>query len=563
MKHNLPVNDRQTEIPIGVTLVSKTDLKGIITYANEAFVEASGYTLQELLGHSHNIVRHPDMPAAAFADMWRNLHSGRPWQGLVKNRCKDGGYYWVDACVVPIQRQDHIIGYMSVRKRALPADIAAAQTLYARVATSTHLPPPQRLPAWLGIRTGMRAGSLFVACLMLAGGVLGIGGLKLADAAFTRLYHTQLTPLSIVGQVESRLSDSRSIMLEMRLAREEGGQDRLLTSLDQHMSQLQANRDEMQSLLAQLTRHTDATAHGNAALNAALDRYTADGLHPVQDAAARHDMPLVDQLIRQRVLPLEQDASAIARTLRESLVTAAHTEYTNTLERNARIRHTAMVGILLGLLLVGLVGRMFIRGIVDPLNTAIQRLNRIAQGDLQGPIDLSGSGETGQLNHAAAVMQLHLKVMIDEIALAARRIHHHCAALNIALYEVTEHSEEQHERVHAAIRALDTAMTETNDLSERAELLLQRVISPAEGADDGALEDAARELATATRLAAFGAEEVASTMHQVAELIVENRGEAQRAWRASEELKRTAGELNHLVDYFETPTVSTRSGSIV
>jgi methyl-accepting chemotaxis protein len=137
---------------------------------------------------------------------------------------------------------------------------------------------------------------------------------------------------------------------------------------------------------------------------------------------------------------------------------AARTAYDDTLDRNARIRHFAIAGIVFGLLVVALVGHMFIRGIVNPLNASIRRLNRIAQGDLQGEIDLSGTGESGQLNHAAAVMQLHLKVMIDEIALAARRIHRHCATLNIALYEVTEHSEEQHDRVYSAIRSLDAAV---------------------------------------------------------------------------------------------------------
>ena len=78
MKQNLPVTSRHTDIPPGITLVSKTDLKGVITYANEAFVNASGYALDELLGHSHNIVRHPDMPCAAFEDMWHTLKSGKP-----------------------------------------------------------------------------------------------------------------------------------------------------------------------------------------------------------------------------------------------------------------------------------------------------------------------------------------------------------------------------------------------------------------------------------------------------------------------------------------------------
>lgn len=134
-------------------------------------------------------------------------------------------------------------------------------------------------------------------------------------------------------------------------------------------------------------------------------------------------------------------ASLAAQALRQSLADAAQQEFTQTLERNARIRSFALFGIIAGLLMVAAVGHLFIRGIVNPLNASIRRLNRIAEGDLQGAINLSGTGETAQLNHAATVMQLHLKVMLDEIALAARRIHRHCQTLNAALYEVTEHSE--------------------------------------------------------------------------------------------------------------------------
>ena len=543
MKKNLPVTSRQTEIPPGVTLVSKTDLKGRITYANEAFVEVSGYALDELLNQSHNIVRHPDMPPAAFADMWRTLQQGKPWRGIVKNRCKDGGYYWVDACVVPVKRHDQVTGYMSVRKHAPPDAIAAAQALYHDMAAG-RAKPGLRLPAWLGIRSGMRLGTLFVALLMLVGGVLGIGGLKLADDALHQLYHRQLGPVAAIGKITARLGESRATMLEIRLARQRTGQDEALAH---QIARLRAHRDEVQALLGQLAVDSGQAPQQTQRLAAALTHYTDEGLQRVEMAAAFDDPEQIDELIRQRVLPLEHAASAAASELRDALDTAARTAYEETLARNARIRAIAIAGILCGLLAVVLAGHMFIRGIVDPLNASIRRLNRIAQGDLQGEIDLSGTGESGQLNHAAAVMQLHLKVMLDEIALAARRIQRHCTTLNTVLYSVTEHSEAQHDRVYAAIRALDAAVAETSDLSERAERLLH--LASAEGAAP-ALADETRELATATRLAAFGAEEVAGAMHQVADLIVENRGEAQRAWQASEELKHVASELNGLVDFF-------------
>jgi len=103
-----------------IPIVTKTDLKGRITYANPAFVEISGFTLEELLGQPHNVVRHPDMPRDAFKDLWDTARRDEPWKGLVKNRCKDGGYYWVDAYVTPLTQNGEKIGYMSVRSK--PSD---------------------------------------------------------------------------------------------------------------------------------------------------------------------------------------------------------------------------------------------------------------------------------------------------------------------------------------------------------------------------------------------------------------------------------------------------------
>jgi aerotaxis receptor len=544
MKKNLPVTTQQVDIAPGITLVSKTDLKGIITYANEAFINVSGFALEELQGHSHNIVRHPDMPPAVFEGMWKVLHSGKPWQGLVKNRCKNGDFYWVDACVVPVRRNAQTIGYMSVRKRAEPAAIAHAQALYQQI-TLRGMPPTWKLPPWLGIRFGMRAGTVFVALLMLAGGALGIGGLKLADAAFTRLYHQQFEPAIAVGQIEARLSTIRASVLEVQQERQTD-----ISAPQQafaHVQQLQNYYDDIADLFSTLNRAMPAESAATQSLTQALQHYTAESqaLIATQSKAAK-DSATLPLSVQQQLLALEHNASLAAQALRQSLADAAQQEFTQTLARNARIRTFALFGIIAGLLMVAAVGHLFIRGIVNPLNASIRRLNRIAEGDLQGAINLSGTGETAQLNHAATVMQLHLKVMLDEIALAARRIHHHCQTLNAALYEVTEHSEAQHDQVYCAIRALDAAVSETSDLSTRAERLLALASQ-----QHSALAGETRELATATRLTAFGAEEAADSMRQVAALIVENRGEAQQAWRASEELMHTARELNHLVAFFE------------
>jgi len=132
MRTNLPVTQREYEFPAGETLLSATDTQSYIRYANAAFVRISGFTSEELLGQPHNIVRHPDMPPEAFADMWRTLKEGVSWTALVKNRRKNGDHYWVRANSAPMRRNGQVVGYLSVRTPPTREEIDAAEALYKR-----------------------------------------------------------------------------------------------------------------------------------------------------------------------------------------------------------------------------------------------------------------------------------------------------------------------------------------------------------------------------------------------------------------------------------------------
>jgi aerotaxis receptor len=131
MRNNLPVSQREYRLADGVTLVSVTDPKGRIVYCNSSFVEVSGFSASELMGQPHNIVRHPDMPAEAFRDLWTTIESGLPWTGLVKNRRKNGDHYWVRANATPMRHDGRVVGYLSVRTVPPREQIDAAEALYA------------------------------------------------------------------------------------------------------------------------------------------------------------------------------------------------------------------------------------------------------------------------------------------------------------------------------------------------------------------------------------------------------------------------------------------------
>jgi len=130
MRNNQPATQRDYQFPDTMTLMSSTDTQSHITYANDAFVEVSGFSREEIIGQPHNLVRHPDMPTQAFADMWQTLKEGQAWTALVKNRRKNGDHYWVRANATPIQHGGVVRGYMSVRSKPEAQEVAAAEELY-------------------------------------------------------------------------------------------------------------------------------------------------------------------------------------------------------------------------------------------------------------------------------------------------------------------------------------------------------------------------------------------------------------------------------------------------
>jgi aerotaxis receptor len=230
MKINLPITGRAVNVSSSANILSTTDLKGAITYVNQDFIDISGFTSAELVGKSHNIVRHPDMPPAAFAHMWQTLKAGKSWMGLVKNRCKNGDHYWISAYVTPVQRDGQVVEYQSVRTKANDAQIAAAEQLYGalRDGRQLHLLQRPRLSfaarlglsvnaAWLlGLAAAAGLGALPLSAAVLSAGIgAGLSGLLLA---------WQLAPLRALAEKARQIGDNPLSQLLYCGRRDELGQ---------------------------------------------------------------------------------------------------------------------------------------------------------------------------------------------------------------------------------------------------------------------------------------------------------------------------------------------------
>ena len=171
MQDNGPVTGREILLTDNEEVVSSSNLFGKILYANDTFCRITGYERDELINQPHNILRHPDMPADAFAMLWADLKAGRPWMGIVKNRCKNGDHYWVNAYVTPQVANGEICGYESVRTRAPDAARARAETVYARLRQNLPMLPPLQ-GFWQRYRTSINIAVLTTLAIAISNTIL-------------------------------------------------------------------------------------------------------------------------------------------------------------------------------------------------------------------------------------------------------------------------------------------------------------------------------------------------------------------------------------------------------
>lgn len=591
MKINLPVAGQERLFPDGLSLISRTDTKGIITYVSDLFVEVSGYSREELIGSSHNIVRHPDVPAAVFEEMWHCLKQGLPWEGIVKNRCKNGDYYWNNGIVVPVRKNGETIGYMSACGAPTRQEVAAAELSYKRTARSGRVFQyfSNSLKDYISIKNILVIGILLILSMMVAGSIIGVSGLKFSNEAIRSLYHEELEPVRAIGRISFLIADNRA-RVALALQQDHGHTaeaDHL--HLANHIELLDKNKNEIDELLEIYNRQSSEKAERELfdKFEHARSRYLTEGLLPAKQALQSGDYAAAERFLREAVNPLYLEVNYLAEDLLDfHLVRAANKSF-SVADHNDRIASIAVGVVSFFIMVIVLSGFFFFRGTVIPLEKAVQALERIAEGDLSGNTYLRGYGEPGRVMAAVKVMQLHLKVMMDEVEHSSVAIHRQGQNLNHTVMNIAQHSEEQHDRVSKALDEITNSCKKITKLAQNAAglasaaensekmtgLILtetmprgdgQGVSPDAQMADENNVASAdavimssheltnmARELAGISITESFYLEDAVSQMMQVASLIAANVIETQSAGAVSQQLVLAARELDELVKYFK------------
>jgi aerotaxis receptor len=295
MRRTGSVTNKEVILEEGVQIVSATDLKSRITHCNEDFVRYSGYDETELIGAPHNILRHPDMPQAAFAELWRRLQAGQSWMGIVKNRTKTGDHYWVSAYVTPLLENGKIVGYESVRSKPSREEIARAEKLYQRlnagkpIVTLWQRLAPWRTPAILG--SVVIAGALLTERLMslwlpdyvalAVAATAGLAGLLLSQKQLTAGLATPATnyvddPVAQLIYTDD-VSTYGAIELALKMARAHN--HTVLESLEQLSEKVtegakltNEHSSRVRGAMEQQKHRTDAIARAGEQINDALGR---------------------------------------------------------------------------------------------------------------------------------------------------------------------------------------------------------------------------------------------------------------------------------------------------
>ena len=406
----------QRLVPVDHYLVSQTDLQGNITYCNAEFLALSGYTQQELMGRSHGIIRHPDMPDAVFRDLWQTIRQGLPWRGIVKNRCKNGDHYWVDSLIVPLISDDRQIGYMSVRCAPSQADIQKAEELYARLRNGNG--QISSMPPWyrrITLRARVIAMLAVMSIIVLVGTYVGVQGEITMGTNVERAYEAHLKPIQIAARMVEQTSDNRAqVMLALQHSPDNPYHNQHDHAVTMHLDAMRNGIATIEQLRSQLQDSVlDAQAQPlMSAFLSSLRQLSDDGIAPALAAMSVQDFDGAQRLLLGRVNPMYKDMSAKATALRTMLEQQGVEARRDASAQLRQLLIISTVGGGMGLLVTLVLGIWLSHSISSKMQRMMSYLRRIGQGDLSQTIPIDDHDEIGKALMELAGMQANLRASV-------------------------------------------------------------------------------------------------------------------------------------------------------
>ena len=447
MRTNLPVTNIEYELGENIIIVSKTDLKGQITYVNPCFVEVSGYTEQEMIGQPHNLIRHPDMPEEAFLDLWQTLKEGLPWTGLVKNRRKNGDHYWVQANVTPLLEGGHCVGYLSVRTKASRQKIEEAERIYRlfkeRKQGRLRIKEGRVVKAGLLGGYGRRGLSekqhILWSFLAMMVALLAVGALtwwegRVSEANMDEIVNRRVIFVHDLVELKFLVAQNQLQMLDLlnhsapppatpvagnraELPHKTGVPEPESLPIHQLDDSVDNFKAVSQALFSSLSVNVAADGQAQTqlkSLQVLLESYGQQGLDPLLDFLHQGDRASAEALMGQELRTLQGQMYQQLETMNDQQVDALRTAYTLEQDRRHLLRliqaGISVLSVAVAILLVALLMRYLTRS----LRHASELVTRIAQGHFDNNIVVGQRDEIGRLMYAIKSMQTRMGFEVME-----------------------------------------------------------------------------------------------------------------------------------------------------
>jgi aerotaxis receptor len=536
MKINLPVTQNEAPFPKGRYIVSRTDLKGIITYANDTFVDISGFNREELIGKNHNLVRHPDMLPGAFQWLWDTIKEGRPWRGIVKNRCKNGDFYWVDALVVPVLKNNEIIGYMSVRTEPSRQQVAGAEALYRQLKEGkAKIPKPS---AWMRIPLKLKLGGfvlyliaaqLIGAAVHLFGPSVGItpGAIELtlqvlgisSIVAGIWLLLIQKQMMDVINKIIGRLNNIAQGDLTDPIPLERVDE---LGRLNDSVITMQTH---LKSMMAEIAEVADQVGQNSDILNAEMvqTRKVTD----IQSGAAGSIAAAVEQLVTSvsEIASSAQNASQAVEASHD-LLSEASLRMTESQQASENVVTTvkdagqAMAELFQSISAIDRVSQI-IRGIAEQTNLLA----------LNAAIEAARAGEQGR----------GFAVVADEVRKLAENSSKQTSEIAASVQEIQRITQ-------IAVTTMETAGNHVSSANSAVSAARSGLDAVSHHGDDVA--SISRHIADGTRQQSAAGNEIASQIEGIVGGIDQTSSSIAEVTKKAAQMKETSSRLQQLIAYF-------------
>lgn len=517
MKKNLPITDTEISFDSSCLIVSTTDLKGALTYVNQDFLDTSGFSEDELIGKNHNIVRHPDMPSAAFEDLWGTIKMGKPWMGLVKNRCKNGDYYWVDAFVTPLVKNGEVTGYESTRVKLSEARKKTAGSLYERISAGKKL----KLKSLSFLHKQVLTGSLFqlfISTTLAVAGLLTVPVAVMAWAIISLLwagisYH-QLKDFQKLLNSSKSIIDNPLMQLAYYGKVDDVSQIRL--SVRMLRSKLRAVVKRISRAAEQLSEQSQNGMNSVVTSNANIDQQSQE-LNMV--ATAVNEMTATVQEVSKNTTSAAQatqDASEMSR--KGALTITDAIGIIDSLDTNVSTASDSITQLKENSDNIG--------SVLDVIRSIAEQTNLLA---LNAAIEAARAGEQGR----------GFAVVADEVRSLASRSHGATQEIQDMIVKLQQ--------------GVSTAVANMEEVSKRAAEGVAQVEESAEALAEisgsiSVINDMNTHIATATDEQSAVAGEVGKNVEHISQLSSQTSQSAQQTLETSENLMQLAMDLSAMVE---------------